>query len=128
MAPNVRLIYLYRDAANYKRLNTVVFSNDAQIHISEIEETIRRNLIDGFWFVADHWNLPNQFFTEYAYDVELDHDWHEYSGLENTFEIPNRIEDISEFLCKITATKKAVPTEQPLSNFIKTLAPNPLVI
>jgi hypothetical protein len=44
---NIKLTYLYRDGANYKKFNEVVFLNKNGLAITEIEDRIRPYLIDG---------------------------------------------------------------------------------
>jgi hypothetical protein len=75
---NLKFCYQYRDGANYKNYNEVVFLNDTGRTIKEIEATIKRALIDGEWFIAVDWKLPDLHFIEYKWDSEIDHDWHEF--------------------------------------------------
>jgi hypothetical protein len=89
--------YRYRDGGNYKKYNEIVFENPNNRSLSEIEEIIRENLIDGLWFVADNWEIPNQFFDEYLWNNEIDHNWHEFDEIKNTTEEiteENTIEDL----------------------------------
>ena len=78
----VRFKYLYRDAGNYKNYGEVVFANGSGLPLTTIDELIKASLIDGAWFVAKDWGVPELFFTEYPYLPELDHEWHEYDAVE----------------------------------------------
>ena len=50
--PNIRFAYLYRDASNYKQHGEVIFSNEKQFAVDEIEKRIRSFLSDGLFFIA----------------------------------------------------------------------------
>ncbi len=98
---NIKLTYLYRDGANYKQFNEVVFCNPEKILLEEVEETIIASLIDGTWFVADNWSLPNMFFKEYMWNNEVDHNWHEFECVKETEMLPTEEMAINKFLVKI---------------------------
>src|SRR5690606_1346312 len=51
--------YLYRDAGNYKQHGSVVFGNPNNRRLNEVDQRIRAALIDGEFFVARHWGLPD---------------------------------------------------------------------
>ena len=102
---NIKLSYLYRDAGNYKLFGEEVFSNPENLMISEIETRIKSNLIDGEFFVAEEWGLVPLKFEET--DDELDHDWHEYEGLEITENQPTNSMTMQEFIFMIDANKLA---------------------
>jgi hypothetical protein len=89
---------MYRDGANYKNYSEVVFSNPDKLTIEIIEKRIRSRLIDEIWFVAKSWNLPDIHFKEYAWDSEIDHDWHEFISIEETLEKETKTITISIFL------------------------------
>jgi hypothetical protein len=98
---NIMLSYLYRDAGNYKNFNEVVFTNDSQLPLDEIERRLKACLIDKEWFVADKWGLKDLHFTEFAWNSELDHDWHEFESIEETEEAVTEEIDIVKFLEKV---------------------------
>ncbi len=100
---NILFCYKYRDGANYKQYNEIVFYNPLKREVKEIELIIREKLIDGLWFVADYWVIPNQFFKEYMWDNEIDHTWHEFDGIEETEDETTEKNTIEDF---ITAIKK----------------------
>jgi hypothetical protein len=81
---NIKFAYLYRDASNYKQYNEVVFANPNELPLEQIQRIITSNLIDGSWFIAKDWHLPDMHFKEYDWDDETDYDWHEFSGIEKT--------------------------------------------
>ena len=61
------------------------------------------NLIEAQWFIAKDLELPSLFFTEFSWNEELDHNWHEFQDLEETDEEANREEDIRVFLERLAA-------------------------
>ena len=83
--PNIKFNYLYRDSANYKKYGSVIFGNPDNIELSEIETLIRSKLIDGEWFYADEWGLPELFLK--TFDYRVDPDWHEFEGVEYSNEV-----------------------------------------
>lgn len=95
---NVKLIYLYRDGANYKNWLEEVFTNLCDIPLEEISKQIRTKLIDGTWFYADKWGLKDLHFNNW--DNDIDHLWHEFDNVAETAELANR-GDISSFLSQI---------------------------
>ena len=98
---NIKFSYLYRDGANYKYFNEVVFSNPNEIPLEKIDAIIRANLIDGCWFVAKEWNLPDMHYKEYAWDNDIDHGWHEFEFVEETDKLESEAVLIDEFLRQI---------------------------
>lgn len=104
---NLKLFYLYRDAGNYKNFGEVVFENATGLTPTEVEVALRDCMIDKGWFVADHWGLPDLHFKEYDWDSELDHDWHEYEGVEETNEASTNGSDIVGFVSRVKALPNA---------------------
>lgn len=92
---NFQFNYLYRDGANYKNYDSVVFSNQYDISLEEITECIVEALIDGVWFYAKKWGLKE--LHSFPYDSELDHEWHEFESVEQMDEDVTRC-DIKDFL------------------------------
>ena len=91
--PNIKFSYRYRDSGNYKKFGTVIFDNAGSplgepartertedIDLIELTSLIRSKLIDGEYFYADEWCLP-ELFTEYI-DFRIDPTWHEFETLE----------------------------------------------
>ena len=79
--PNIRFVYMYRDASNYKQHGEAIFSNEKQLPVDEIEKQIRSFLNDGEFFIARQTHLEERFFDA-LYDD--DHPWHEFVGVEAT--------------------------------------------
>lgn len=101
---NILFCYKYRDGANYKQYNEIVFSNPLKREIKEIELFIKEKLIDGSWFVADDWNIPNQFFKEYMWDNKIDHNWHEFDEIKETDEEVTEKNTIEDFITSVQKT------------------------
>ena len=75
------------------------------LNVKEIETIIKEKLIDGQWFVAKEWRLPDMHFKEFAWDSEIDHDWHEFESIEETLELVTTGNNIEDFLSLVTKTK-----------------------
>jgi hypothetical protein len=81
---NVKFCYKYRDGANYKKYNEIVFANPLNRTLEEIECIILQKLIEGEWFVDKDWEIPDLHFKEYVWDTGIDHDWHELDCIQET--------------------------------------------
>ena len=82
---NVKFKYMYRDASNYKQHGDAVFRNQDFLPLDEIEKQIRAYLQDGEYFIARQVHIEERFFDTLQDD---DHPWHEFSGVENTAQLP----------------------------------------
>ncbi len=107
--PNIRFAYLYRDASNYKQHGEVIFSNENQLVLDEVEKQIRLFLSDGLFFIARQVHVEERFFDVVSND---DHPWHEVVMLEATSDptfdpIPERKRDIAEFLADLDKAHRA---------------------
>ena len=107
--PNIRFAYMYRDASNYKQHGEVIFSNETQLTIEEIEKQIRSFLNDGEFFIARQIHLTERFFDA-LYDD--DHPWHEFIRVEATDDPtfdpePEHKRDIAEFLGELENAYRA---------------------
>ncbi len=71
-----------------------MLNNPSGIALAEVENIIHHKLIDGTWFYADKWNLPDLHFG--TWDNELDHTWHEFESIEFTDEVGK--DDLLDFL------------------------------
>ena len=92
---NLQFNYLYRDAGNYKKYGSVVFSNPDKLSLSAIEAQIKETLIDGEFFEPFKLNIP----AIHAYPhSELDHDWYTFEEVQQTEEQATDNRTISEFL------------------------------
>lgn len=96
---NIKFNYLYRDAGNYKVFGEIIFTNHDSKSLEDIELDIRKNLIEGEFFIPEKWNIPKLSFEDYS--VELDHDYNEFESVEFTIDNPTENCDISDFLIQI---------------------------
>ena len=112
-AMNVKFKYMYRDASNYKQHGDAIFRNSDFLPLDKIEQQIRACLQDGEHFIAQQVHIEERFFDALHDD---DHPWHEYSGVENTTQLPfdpdhaNRtgyFRDIREFLADLETAHRA---------------------
>lgn len=97
---NVRFVYMYRDASNYKQHGEVILPNETQRTVEEVDTQIRSLLSDGLFFIARQVQVDERFFAVVSED---DHPWHEFVVVEATTDpafdpIPELQRDISIFL------------------------------
>ena len=93
---NIRLVYLYRDASNYKQHGEVILSNETRLTVEEIDTRIRALLSDGLFFIARQVQLEERFFATVNED---DHPWHEFVQVEATADpVPESNRDITQFM------------------------------
>jgi len=100
MTNNIRFVYMYRDASNYKQHGEVLLSNETLLTIEEVDKQIHSLLSDGLFFIARQVQVEERFFAVVSKD---DHPWHEYVSVEATTDpafdpIPELQRDISNFL------------------------------
>lgn len=96
---NLKLNYRYRDGANYKQFGWVIFYNPGFLCPRRAAEQFKEKLICGENFVPQDWGLAR--LQKYAYDPEIDHEWHEFEDFEWTEEDATDEREISEFLNEI---------------------------
>ncbi|WP_297337948.1 NUMOD1 domain-containing DNA-binding protein [Algoriphagus sp.] len=96
---NLKLNYMYRDGTNYKQFGWVIFSNPGFLSPRRAAEQFKEKLISGEYFVPQDWGLAR--LQKYAYDPEIDHEWHEFEDFEWTEEDATDEREISEFLNEI---------------------------
>ena len=97
---NIRFVYMYRDASNYKQHGEVILPNETQRSVEEVDTQIRSVLSDGLFFIAQQVQLEERFFDLVSED---DHPWHEFVSVEATTDpafdpVPDQKRDISKFL------------------------------
>ena len=97
---NVRFVYMYRDASNYKQHGEVILPNETQRTVEEVDAQIRSLLSDGLFFIAQQVKIEERFFDVVSED---DHPWHEYVSVEATADptfdpVPEKKRDIAQFL------------------------------
>ena len=85
---------MYRDGANYKQYSEVILSNKNEIPIEEIRKKISLSLNDGEYFIPEDWNLPKLHLFEF--DVEIDHEFHEFLDVKETNLMPDYDKDIND--------------------------------
>jgi hypothetical protein len=105
---NIDFEYIYRDAGNNKIWNRVVFANPLGLSTVQILGLIRPALIDQQYFVADEVRLPILRFP--VFDQDLDHDWYEYSTVEETQNDPDDILErtIDEFIMEVIRSSRVL--------------------
>ena len=96
---NIQFSYLYRDAGNYKLYGQVVFGNPENIALEEIRNIINAHLIDGEFFEAKKWRVPELKFEDYL--PEVDHSWYEFEDVELTSIENSDNRTIAEFIKEI---------------------------
>ncbi len=100
---NVRFVYMYRDASNYKQHGEVILSNETLLTVEEVDKQIHSLLSDGLFFIARQVQVEERFFAVVSED---DHPWHEFVMVEATTDptfdpVPEQKRDISKFLKKL---------------------------
>lgn len=103
---NIKFSYLYRDSGNYKRFGDVIFSNPNNLPILDMEHLIRSKLIDGEWFYAKDWGLPNLHFE--PWDEDLDHGFHEFESLSYSQELENAPISLEYFIGRLMNLRQIV--------------------
>lgn len=94
--PNIKFHYLYRDGGNYKQYGSIIFSNPTGLNIDELMLLLKQKLIDEQFFYANKWNLPDLHFPNW--NVQLDHNFHEFERIEYTVEPANTLINLAEFV------------------------------
>jgi len=97
---NIRFVYMYRDASNYKQHGEVILPNETQRTVEEVDAQIRSLLSDGLFFIAQQVKIEERFLDVVSED---DHPWHEYVSVETTADptfdpVPEEKRDIAKFL------------------------------
>ena len=102
--PNIQFSYRYRDAANYKKHDRIIFANPQNIALSDLESFISSKLIDSIWFYVEEWGLPELFLD--TCDFRYDPAWHEFESVEYTNDLPNSSIGLNEFIEAVNRTKQ----------------------
>ena len=95
LKPNIIFNYLYRDGSNFKQFGSIIFTNQNNLSIEEINSILSSQLIDEEYFDHKKFGIPSLFFKNRNVD---DHNWHEYQNIEITDENPTDKRTIEEFL------------------------------
>jgi hypothetical protein len=97
---NIKFVYLYRDGANYKSWDDIVFTNPDQLAIEEIEDRLNAAFLVDRLFIAYQILIPEKFPYLDGKFTSFDHCYHEFDDDESCKEKPtdklNR--SISDFL------------------------------
>jgi hypothetical protein len=101
---NIKFNYLYRDGGNYKVWGSEILSNPDSILLVEVEQRIRKSLIDGEFFDPKYWKVKRLKHSDWV--PELDHTWNEFDSIEMTLEEPNVDYSITSFLDEISLAPK----------------------
>jgi len=56
---NIAFHYIYRDGANYKNFNKVIFENDIDLALDRLKGILKSKLISEEYFYANDWKLPD---------------------------------------------------------------------
>ena len=109
MTNNIRFVYMYRDASNYKQHGEVILPNETQRTVEEVDTQIRSLLSDGLFFIARQVQIEERFFAVVSED---DHPWHEYVSVEATADptfdpVPEKKRDIAQFLKELDQAHRA---------------------
>ena len=77
--PNTQFFYIYRDASNYKKLGSVIFSGKDPDVVKKLTESFQ----GGENFIASQVRVPEVFlFESEGYSVsDDDHCWHQFSEI-----------------------------------------------
>ncbi len=79
---NVKFTYLYRDGANYKSWDEVVFSNLEDLPINKIEERLLRAFLPDKQFIASQVSVAETFSFANGNFTAYDHCFHEFDCVE----------------------------------------------
>lgn len=86
---NVKFVYLYRDASNYKRWGDVTFVNPEGLDADNLDGRLREAMMIDSTFIAGQVRLPDVFLSDTTRLNEDDHCLHEFNSLEIVDERPN---------------------------------------
>jgi len=101
---NIKFNYFYRDGGNYKVWGSEIFSNPDSLLLNEVEERIRKSLIDGEFFDPKYWMVKRLQHDDWI--PELDHTWNEFESVETTVEEATTDCSITQFLNEIAHAPK----------------------
>lgn len=96
---NIQFNYLYRDGGNYKKYHSVIFTNPTNMTLIELSKLIHSKLIDGIWFYANQWSLPD--LRGETFNSDTDPTWHEFESINYTDESVTFSYNIGQFIANI---------------------------
>jgi hypothetical protein len=105
---NIRFNYLYRDAGNYKKSASVVFSNPTGLVPKAAEKVLKDALTQDGLFVAHQIRIPDAFLFDQGGATSDDHCFHELDSVEASLRVPNdrHSRSISEFIDEVRIEAK----------------------
>lgn len=124
---NIEFEYLYRDGGNNKNFGGVVFTNDSQLSIGDLEAEIRNHLEMGELFIADQVGVPEVFLWDpdanydpddastypadlgpgkYAIWEDMDGCYHEFDCLSVTDKQPTDNRTITRFVADLAKANR----------------------
>lgn len=100
---NITFSYLYRDAGNYKKRNSVVFTNPEGLTLDSIAQALQNSFLQDGLFIAHQVRLPEIFLSTEGEASSDDHCFHEFDSVELSPKAPNdRYErTIGQFLLEV---------------------------
>jgi hypothetical protein len=105
---NIRFNYMYRDAGNYKKFGSVVFSNPELVTLQSLAAPLAKAFSEEGLFVAHQIRVPEVFFYTRGNATSDDHFFHEFDGVEESLEAPNDqlLRSVGEFLVEVQRQAK----------------------
>ncbi len=95
----IQFNYLHRDSGNWKKFGHKHFSNPEQLTLEEIEQQIRKNLIDTEFFYPDQAGIKKFRFHRYLDDYS----WYEFESVEvvERSDLKSQKPSISDFISRL---------------------------
>lgn len=101
----VKLVYMYRDASNWKQLGSVVFGTNSDTSVDALNEQLVNILDEDKFFVAHKSGVPELFPDDWNLNSPLHHGWHEASGFHEVnptdWHPTKSIEDFMKQVCHV---------------------------
>lgn len=79
---SIKFVYLYRDGANYKSWNDVIFENPDKLILNEIEGSLNISFLPDKLFIANQISVPEIFLFLEGSLTRFDHCYHEFDHVE----------------------------------------------
>jgi hypothetical protein len=86
---NIKFNYLYRDAGNYKKWASIVFSNPQRLELKSLTSSFGKAFPEENLFIAHQIRVPEVFFYVRGNATSDDHCFHEFYTVEETSEPSN---------------------------------------
>lgn len=81
---NIEFGYLYRDGGNYKKRDSVVFSNPDELTYEVVGEVLRMTFLPDGLFIAGQIRVPEVFLYSEGEFSQDDHCYHEFDFCRST--------------------------------------------